>query len=135
MFYVSLEDAAKFWDYLEAELNEWEADTKLAEQLAERRKGPLALDSFSLQWQAELDAKAIAIRDLRYSLEQARSDGETYIGQPLAVAMIDSVLQEVLTRNESTSFEAAQLVLNMAHARKRKILNDVFRFSIKEAGK
>lgn len=135
MFYVSLEDAAKFWDYLEAELNDWETDTKLADKLAERRAKQIALDSFSLQWQAELDAKAIAIRDLRHSLETARSDGETYSGQPLAVAMIDSVLREVLTRNESTSFEAAQLVQRMAEARKRDILGNVFRFSIKEAGK
>jgi hypothetical protein len=49
--------------------------------------------------------------------------------------MIDSVLSGALIRNESTSFEAAQLVLNMAAARKRELLGNVFRFSIKEAGK
>ncbi len=135
MFYVSLEDATKFWDYLEAELNNWEADTKLADQLAKRREKQVAPDSFSLQWQAELDAKAIAIRDLRHGLEAARSGGESYSGQPIAVAMIDSVLSGALIRNESTSFEAAQLVLNMAAARKRELLGNIFRFSIKEAGK
>jgi hypothetical protein len=132
MFHISLEDATKFWDYLEAELNNWEADTKLADQLSKRREGRLALDNFSLQWQAELDAKAIAIRELRDNLETARMGGEAYMGQPIAITMIDSVLSGVLIRNESTSFEAAQLVLNMANARKRQLLGNILRFSIKE---
>lgn len=136
MFYVSLEDAAKFWDYLEAELNDWEADTKLAEKLAERRQGPLALDSFSLEWQAQLDAKAIAIRDLRHSLETARSGEQTSYGKPLVIAMIDSALREALGNNRhGSSFDAANVVEGMAKGYKRGLLGNVFNFSFEEAGK
>jgi hypothetical protein len=132
MFYITEENATKFWQYLEGELDRWEADTRMSDDLAKRLETWTYLDSFSLQWQATLNAKTIAIRQLRQYIKDARSGAETYNGELIIVAEIDSLLRDCLGNHANgSSFTAANLVIDMAEEMKRNLIGEVFRFSIK----
>ncbi|NBU22776.1 MAG: hypothetical protein EBS38_02535 [Actinobacteria bacterium] len=128
MFYITEENATKFWGYLEAEVDAWERDTALAEKYAKR---DWKLDSFSLEWKAELDAKELAIHRLRSKIDHARSGGETWNGQPQIVASIDGLLRRALSMTNGTSnFTAANLIQDKAAEMERNRLEKVFAFTI-----
>jgi hypothetical protein len=132
MFYISQDDAIKFWDYLEADLDGWERDTKMADELAKRQANGNGLDSFSLEWRATLEAKAIAIEYFRHRIQEARSGLESRDGEPMIVARIDGLLRNALgIESNSSNFTAANLVIDKAQEMKRKLISEAFRFSIK----
>jgi len=132
MFYITEENADKFWQYLEGELDRWEADTKMSDDLAKRLETWTYLDSFSLQWQATLNAKTIAISKLRQYIKDARSGEEAHNGEPMSVATISSLLRDCLDKHANgSSFTAANLVIDMAEEMKRNLVGEIFRFSIK----
>jgi hypothetical protein len=132
MFYVTEEDALKFWGYLKSETDDLESQAdNLEAKLKERLTKWSYKDSFAIEWQAVTDARRIAVVKLRYVLEDALRGGEARDSSPIAVAALNSLISQALGDDASSNFSAANLVEDMSAKAFRQVVRNVFAHSFK----